>query len=118
MPGAASPFSPGSRHPHALSIVRWKPQLRLKDPTMLNLSHPETMPTLKTIWETFLPWFQSKTVHIGADEYSVGHIADYTRYVNEISRLIDGTSTKSTRIWATFPSNKGGNTDKKVEIQH
>jgi hexosaminidase len=103
---------------HALSIVRWKPQLGLDDPTMLNLTHHETMPTLKMIWKTFLPWFHSKTVHIGADEYSADHIPDYTRYVNEISRFIKQNSNKHARIWATFIPGKGGNTNKDVAIQH
>lgn len=56
---------------HALSIVQWKPQLGLSDDlTKLNISHPETLSTMELIWKTFLPWFHSKVVHIGADEYS------------------------------------------------
>lgn len=34
---------------HALVIVQWKPQLGLEDLSMLNISHPETIPTLETI---------------------------------------------------------------------
>ena len=59
--------SPG----HALVISQWKPELGLDDALdLLNISYPDTIPTVETIWDVFLPWFQSKTVEIGADEYS------------------------------------------------
>jgi hexosaminidase len=55
---------------HALVITQWKPELGLRtDYSLLNISNPETIPTMKLIWKTFLPWFHSKTVSIGADEY-------------------------------------------------
>lgn len=55
---------------HALVISQWKPELGLSsDLSLLNISHPDTIPTVKSIWKTFLPWFQSKIVSIGADEY-------------------------------------------------
>ena len=56
---------------HALVISQWKPEIGLSnDLSLLNLSHPETAPTCTAIWKAFLPWLYSKTVHIGADEYS------------------------------------------------
>jgi hexosaminidase len=55
---------------HALVISQWKPELGMStDISLLNISNPDTIPTAQTIWKTFLPWFHSKTVHIGADEY-------------------------------------------------
>ena len=58
--------SPG----HALVISQWKPELGLNDSLdLLNVSYPDTIPTVETIWNTFMPWFHSKVVHIGADEY-------------------------------------------------
>lgn len=55
---------------HALVISQWKPELGIDtDISLLNISHPDTIPTAETIWKTFLPWFHTKTVHIGADEY-------------------------------------------------
>ena len=69
--------SPG----HALVITQWKPELGLSsDLSLLNITHPDTIPTMKTIWKTFLPWFQSKTICIGADEYqddSLSQTCDY-----------------------------------------
>jgi hexosaminidase len=65
---------------HALPIVRWQPQLGLADDlTKLNISHPETIPVMKLIWSTFLPWIYSKVVHVGADEYSNSSMLE--RYV-------------------------------------
>ncbi|KKY16231.1 putative glycosyl hydrolase family 20 [Diplodia seriata] len=91
---------------HALVITQWKPELALStDYSMLNLSHPDTLPTVRAIWHEFLPWFHTKTVHIGADEYDATLAADYNDFVNALSAYIRSSTTpaKSTRIWGTFP---------------
>ena len=105
---------------HALVIVQWKPKLGLDDLSMLNISHPETMPTMKTIWRTFLPWFHSKTVHIGADEYDSSLVSDYTRFVNEMNTFIQEESSgrQQMRIWGTFTPKEGANVSKSVTYQH
>ncbi|KAM3446828.1 hypothetical protein MY3296_009300 [Beauveria thailandica] len=103
---------------HALSIVKWKPQLGLEDLSMLNISHPETIPAVKMIWSTLLPWFHSKTVHIGADEYDKRHIRDYARFVNEIAEHILSESGKKVRIWGTFTPSQGSDVSKNVMQQH
>lgn len=88
---------------HALVISQWKPELGLAgDISLLNITHPETIPTMKTIWSIFLPWFYSKTVSIGADEY-MGPESDYNSFVNEMDSFIGMASGKSIRIWGTFP---------------
>ncbi|RYO95132.1 hypothetical protein DL766_006345 [Monosporascus sp. MC13-8B] len=88
---------------HALAIVQWKPELGLSDDlSLLNIPHPDTIPTMKTIWSTFLDWFHSKTVHIGADEYTAD-VDDYNRFVNAMAAHIRSASGKATRIWGTFP---------------
>ncbi|KAL1640477.1 hypothetical protein SLS58_006977 [Diplodia intermedia] len=91
---------------HALVITQWKPELALStDYSMLNLSHPDTLPTVRAIWHEFLPWFHAKTVHIGADEYDATLAADYNDFVNALSAYIGASTTpaKSIRIWGTFP---------------
>ncbi|KAI1410653.1 glycoside hydrolase family 20 protein [Hypoxylon sp. FL1857] len=104
---------------HSLVIVQWKPELGLgNDLSLLNISHPETIPTMKTIWSTFLDWFHSKTVHIGADEYT-GDPNEYNRFVNELADYIYQTSGKSIRIWGTFPPKpEYNNINQSVSIQH
>ncbi|KAJ5153172.1 uncharacterized protein N7482_009650 [Penicillium canariense] len=105
---------------HALVIVQWKPQLGLDDLSMLNISHPETIPTMKAIWKTFLPWFHSKVVHIGADEYDSRLVSDYTHFVNEMNTFIqtETKGEKSMRIWGTFTPNQGANISKTISYQH
>lgn len=109
---------------HALVITQWKPQLAL-DPTgdisLLNISHPETIPTMKTIWDVSIPWFHSKTVHLGADEYSSDAIAEYNNYVNTMHSYIGEKYSKDVRIWGTFPPNSipnEENVNTNVSIQH
>ncbi|KAJ6027103.1 hypothetical protein N7460_011920 [Penicillium canescens] len=105
---------------HALVIVQWKPELGLDDLSMLNISHPDTIPTMKTIWRTFLPWFHSKTVHIGADEYDSSLVTDYTHFVNEMNTFIQEQSSgrQQMRIWGTFTPKEGANISKSVTYQH
>lgn len=105
---------------HALVIVQWKPQLGLEDLSMLNISHPETIPTLETIWRTFLPWFYSKVVRIGVDEYGSSLVADYTRFVNEMNDFIrhESSGRQEMRIWGTFTPTQGANISKSVSYQH
>lgn len=107
---------------HALAFVQWKPELGLADDlSLLNISHPETIPTMKAVWSTFLPWFHSKTVHIGADEYTA-EVNDYNRFVNAMADHIRTEADKSIRIWGTFPPNYTDpayiNIYKNVSVQH
>ncbi|KAE8381193.1 glycoside hydrolase superfamily [Aspergillus bertholletiae] len=103
---------------HALVIVQWRPELALDDLSMLNITHPDSIPTMKSIWKTFLPWFHSKTVHIGADEYDKDLVADYTSFVNTMRDYISEESGKDMRIWGTFTPVEGANVSTDVSIQH
>jgi len=83
---------------------------------LLNLTHPETLPTIKSIWTEFLPWFKAKHVHIGADEYDPALADDYVRFVNAMSAFLSSYG-KKTRIWGTFEPSKIP-IDKSVIVQH
>ncbi|EPE08289.1 glycoside hydrolase [Ophiostoma piceae UAMH 11346] len=88
---------------HALAFTHWKPELALAgDASLLNISHPETIPAMQTVWDEFLPWFHTKSVSIGADEYT-GPEADYNTFVNAMDGYIGTVSEKYIRIWGTFP---------------
>ncbi|KAK5631938.1 hypothetical protein RRF57_007652 [Xylaria bambusicola] len=104
---------------HALPIVQWKPELGLADDlSLLNISHSDTISTMKTIWSTFLGWFDSKTVHIGADEYTA-EVTEYNRFVNEMAEFIRTNGSKSIRIWGTYPPKpEYDNITTDVSIQH
>ncbi|KXJ86268.1 glycoside hydrolase superfamily [Microdochium bolleyi] len=104
---------------HCLSITKWKPELALptkKD--LLNLTHPESIPTVQRIWREFLPWFQTKEVHIGADEYDSELADDYIRFVNEMERFVRTTADKGVRIWGTHEPSENLTISKNVVVQH
>ncbi|GAB1197547.1 hypothetical protein APSETT444_006844 [Aspergillus pseudonomiae] len=103
---------------HSLFITKWKPQLALDSKDLLNLSHPETIPLVKSIWTEFLPWFQTKEVHIGADEYDSTLADDYIDFVNDMAEFMDQTAGKTVRIWGTYEPSDTRNISKDVIIQH
>ena len=91
---------------HALVITQWKPELGIKDDaSLLNISYPDTLPTMRTIWKTFLPWFHSKVVHIGADEYvdaslsKTALVEEYNHLVIDLNSYFRNESSKEVRIW-------------------
>ncbi|KAF1966295.1 beta-N-acetylhexosaminidase [Bimuria novae-zelandiae CBS 107.79] len=103
---------------HCLSITKWKPELALAKKDLLNLLHPEAIPTVKAIWSEFLPWFQTKEVHIGADEYDPTLADVYINFVNEMSDFVNSTSGKRVRIWGTNEPSENYTISKDVIIQH
>jgi hexosaminidase len=103
---------------HALAITKWKPELALAKKDLLNLTHPDAIPTVKAIWAEFLPWFQTKEVHIGADEYASELADDYINFVNEMARFINVTSGKRVRIWGTHEPSQNLTISKDIIVQH
>lgn len=103
---------------HCLYLTKWKPELALPKRDLLNLSHPEAIPTVKRVWEEFLPWFQTKEVHVGADEYDPTLADDYIRFVNEMSAFVNETSGKRIRIWGTHEPSDNETISKDVVVQH
>lgn len=104
---------------HCLSITKWKPELALESKKdLLNLTHPDSIPTVKRIWAEFLPWFGSKEVHIGADEYDAALADDYIRFVNEMATFVNETSGKAVRIWGTNEPSENLTISKGVVVQH
>ncbi|KAJ5179080.1 CAZyme family GH20 [Penicillium capsulatum] len=103
---------------HCLTVTKWKPELALDQQDLLNLSHPDTIPLVKSIWSEFLPWFRTKEVHIGADEYDATLANDYIGFVNEMRRFIQEKSGKRIRIWGTDEPSDTASIDKDITIQH
>jgi hexosaminidase len=103
---------------HCLSITKWKPELALAKKDLLNLTHPDSIPTVKAIWAEFLPWFQTKEVHIGADEYDSTLADVYISFVNEMSDFVNSTSGKKIRIWGTHEPSENLTISKDIIIQH
>ena len=104
---------------HSLVINQWKPELmEAGAPDHLNLSYPETIPTIKSIWDEFLPWFSAPEVSIGADEYDAALANDYISFVNEMLTYIGSRSNKSIRIWGTNEPSQTMSVSKDITIQH
>ncbi|KAI0640192.1 glycoside hydrolase [Trametes polyzona] len=104
---------------HSLVINQWKPELMENGaPDHLNLSYPDTIPTIKSIWDEFLPWFSAPEVSIGADEYDAALADDYISFVNTMSTHISSTSGKSIRIWGTNEPSTTLSVSTNVTIQH
>ncbi|KAF9873072.1 putative glycosyl hydrolase family 20 [Colletotrichum karsti] len=103
---------------HCLYLTKWKPELSLPKRDLLNLSHPDTIPTVKRIWSEFLPWFETKEVHVGADEYDSTLADVYIGFVNDMSDFINSTTGKRLRIWGTDEPSDNFTISKDVIIQH
>ncbi|KAI1844372.1 hypothetical protein JX266_009466 [Neoarthrinium moseri] len=103
---------------HCLAITKWKPELALAKKDLLNLTHPDSVPTVKRIWAEFLPWFQTKEVHIGADEYDATLADDYNHFVNEMAAFVNATSGKRVRIWGTEEPSNRTTIARDVVVQH
>jgi hexosaminidase len=103
---------------HALAITKWKPELALAKKDLLNLTHPDAIPTVKAIWSEFLPWFKTKEVHIGADEYDSTLADDYINFVNEMSDFVNSTAGKRIRIWGTHEPSEDLTISKDIIVQH
>ncbi|TBU26808.1 glycoside hydrolase [Dichomitus squalens] len=104
---------------HSLVITQWKPELMESgQPDHLNLSYPETIPTIKSIWDEFLPWFSAAEVSIGADEYDASLANDYISFVNEMSTYIGAQFNKSIRIWGTNEPSTTMSVSENITIQH
>ena len=104
---------------HSLAVSQWRPQLMLNGtPDSLNLSYPETIPTIRSIWSQFLPWFSSAEVSIGADEYLSSLADEYIAFVNGMSSYIRGISGKNIRAWGTYEPSNTSSVSTNVTIQH
>ncbi|KAK6997302.1 glycoside hydrolase, partial [Favolaschia claudopus] len=106
---------------HSLAISKWKPELSIPgSPDHLNLSHPDTLPTIKAIWDEVLPWITANEVSIGADEYDPALADDYISFVNEMASYISSqtNNTKTIRVWGTNEPSTRLSIDTSVTIQH
>lgn len=103
---------------HALSITKWKPEMALAKKDLLNLTYPETIPFVKSIWEDVLPRIHASEVHIGADEYDPTLADDYIRFVNEMSDWVKTNYGKRIRIWGTHEPSNNVTISKDIIIQH
>lgn len=103
---------------HALSITKWKPEMALAKKDLLNLTYPETIPFVKSIWADVLPRIHASEVHIGADEYDPALADDYINFVNEMADWVKTNYGKRIRIWGTPEPSENVTISKDIIIQH
>jgi hexosaminidase len=86
--------TPGHATALVKAIRRLYPANRSTD-NELYVSDPQTVAFIQAVWSEFLPWFKSKTVHIGVDESSAnGQI----KFINDMAKFFQGKD-KVMQIW-------------------
>jgi hexosaminidase len=92
---------------HDLAFTQYRPDLAGKtDKELLDLSNPKTYTFLNAIWDEFLPWFDSKQVDIGADEYPPNYADKYRQFINTYDSYLKGKG-KTIRMWGTLTGMRG-----------
>ncbi|MGZ3615441.1 MAG: family 20 glycosylhydrolase [Ktedonobacteraceae bacterium] len=87
---------------HDLAFTQFRPDLASKtDKELLDLSNPKTYAFLNSIWDEFLPWFDSPQVDIGADEYTTSNANQYRQFINIYDAYLKKRG-KSVRMWGTL----------------
>ncbi|KAI8577791.1 hypothetical protein K450DRAFT_282250 [Umbelopsis ramanniana AG] len=109
---------------HSLAFVQFKPEIGsypVLDNSYLNLNKSETYDFMMSVWDEFAPWFDSKTLHIGADEYPSSQAAQFRDYVDTIARYIWEKHGKKPQVWGTgieFDKNQTLSIDTNITISH
>ncbi len=88
---------------HDLAFTQYRPDLASQDSSkeFLDLNNPATYTFLNTIWDEFLPWFDSKQVDIGADEYPPNDADKYRQFVNIYNAYLRSKG-KTIRMWGSL----------------
>ena len=93
---------------HDLALTQYRPDLASKTDSkeFLDLGNPKTYTFLNTIWDEFLPWFDSTQVDIGADEYSPKDADKYRQFINTYEAYLKNKG-KTVRMWGTLTWMRG-----------
>ena len=88
---------------HDLAFTQYRPDLASKTDSkeLLDLANPKTYTFLNSIWDEFLPWFDSPQVDIGADEYTTSNANQYRQFINTYDAYLKNKG-KSVRMWGTL----------------
>ncbi len=102
---------------HALALVRVRPDLMYKGSVgnkhdleraaMLDLSNPETLPFVKSIFDEYIDAsvFPNAVVHIGTDEY-YGDAESFRKFNDEMIQYIQSKG-KTPRFWGSLTVKRG-----------
>jgi hexosaminidase len=92
---------------HDLALTQYRPLLA--SPTsskeFLDLNNSATYSFVDSLWNTFLPWFTTSQVNIGADEYDQQDADKYREYINHYDNFFRQRG-KTVRMWGSLSEMK------------
>jgi hexosaminidase len=93
---------------HALALTQYRPDLASPnlEKDFLDLGNPATYTFMEQIWGEFAPWFDSKQVSIGADEYAQGDANQYRTFINRMDDFLRQQG-KTVRMWGSLSEMPG-----------
>jgi hexosaminidase len=80
---------------HALALAQYRPDIAAGQ--ALDINNPKTYTFMNSIWDEFLPWFDTTQVSIGGDEYG-GDANAYRNYINTYDDYLKSKG-KTARMW-------------------
>lgn len=87
---------------HSLAFTKFHPDWTLlnKRKDWLDLDNAAVQPFLKSLWDEFAGWFDSREIHIGADEYDHDKGEVMRQFINSMHDYAAGKN-KTIRMWGS-----------------
>lgn len=89
---------------HSLAFTKFHPEWTLQDISKrkdwLDLGNPAVVPFIQGLWKEFASWFDSREIHIGADEYDHDRGEAMRQFVNGMHDFAGGLN-KTIRMWGS-----------------
>jgi hexosaminidase len=90
---------------HSLCFTKFHPEWSIQNDTArgdwLDLSNPEVLPFVERMWDEFVPFFDSREISIGADEYSPDKGELVRQYVNHFHDYFATHYNRTIRMWGS-----------------
>ncbi|MDQ6642833.1 MAG: family 20 glycosylhydrolase [Chloroflexota bacterium] len=88
---------------HALAFTQYRPDLASQkySKEFLDLDNPSTYTFMNTIWDEFLPWFDTSQVHIGVDEYALSDADKYRQFIDTYDAYLKHKG-KTAQMWGSL----------------
>jgi hexosaminidase len=101
---------------HAMAFTQYRPDLAspTSNKEFLDLGNPATYTFLNSIWDEFLPWFDTTQVNIGADEYDRSDPDRYRQFINTYDAYLRGKG-KTVQMWGSL-SAMGGTVNVNTDV--
>jgi hexosaminidase len=80
---------------HALALTQYRPDIG--GGQSIDITNPKAIAFMNSLWDEFLPWFDTTQVSIGGDEYG-GDANAYRNYINTYDDYLKSKG-KTVRMW-------------------